>query len=421
MQNQLVELLGLISSGCMTDEDIQRVAAEAAAAYANPQAFLQANPDIQGVIAGNENSGGDNPKFIDYAYGWMRQNVDIMAFETRLAKVSKSNEEMSRDVSLYYNPVTVADADKLTAAQMLDYIQKHPDDFDVSKSSGDVTIDGKPTHVDQFDKGDILIGGSGHDTVYGQGGDDLLIGDGGHVGNQAGLDAYLGSLQGLLHAEGYSVEDLTQAIHSMSADALKDLAQELEGAAGDGNDRLYGGEGNDVLMGMGGDDHLSGGAGNDVLFGGAGNDTLLGGHGNDVLLGGSGNDTLTGGAGNDILIGGSGVDTFVWNLADAGTGSAPARDVVKDFHLTANGEQGDILDFSDLLQHAGDKSAATLDQYLDFRDDGHGNTVIDVRPDGSSGNMTQQIVLEGVALGDLGGSDQEILNKLLGNGQLHVD
>ena len=174
-------------------------------------------------------------------------------------------------------------------------------------------------------------------------------------------------------------------------------------------------------MGMGGDDHLSGGAGNDVLFGGAGNDTLLGGHGNDVLLGGSGNDTLTGGAGNDILIGGSGVDTFVWNLADAGTGSAPARDVVKDFHLTANGEQGDILDFSDLLQHAGDKSAATLDQYLDFRDDGHGNTVIDVRPDGSSGSMTQQIVLEGVALGDLGGSDQEILNKLLGNGQLHVD
>ena len=170
----------------------------------------------------------------------------------------------------------------------------------------------------------------------------------------------------------------------------------------------YGGEGNDVLMGMGGDDHLSGGAGNDVLFGGAGNDTLLGGHGNDVLLGGSGNDTLTGGAGNDILIGGSGVDTFVWNLADAGTGSAPARDVVKDFPLTAHGEQGDILDFSDLLQHAGDKSAATLDQYLDFRDDGHGNTVIDVRPDGSSGSMTQQIVLEGVALGDLGGSDQEI-------------
>jgi len=43
-----------------------------------------------------------------------KQAGDILAFETRLAKVSKSNEEMSRDVSLYYNPVTLADADKLT-------------------------------------------------------------------------------------------------------------------------------------------------------------------------------------------------------------------------------------------------------------------------------------------------------------------
>ncbi|RYZ72489.1 MAG: peptidase [Lysobacteraceae bacterium] len=38
----------------------------------------------------------------------------VIAFETRLAKVSKSSEELSRDVSLYYNPVTLADADKLT-------------------------------------------------------------------------------------------------------------------------------------------------------------------------------------------------------------------------------------------------------------------------------------------------------------------
>jgi putative endopeptidase len=39
---------------------------------------------------------------------------DVMAFETRLAKVSKSSEELSRDVSLFYNPVTIADADKMT-------------------------------------------------------------------------------------------------------------------------------------------------------------------------------------------------------------------------------------------------------------------------------------------------------------------
>ena len=38
----------------------------------------------------------------------------VIAFETRLAKVSKSSEEMSRDVSLFYNPVTMEEADALT-------------------------------------------------------------------------------------------------------------------------------------------------------------------------------------------------------------------------------------------------------------------------------------------------------------------
>ncbi|MBW8312670.1 MAG: hypothetical protein K0M64_11635 [Rhizobium sp.] len=38
----------------------------------------------------------------------------VMEFETRLAKVSMSSEELSRDVSKYYNPVSVADADALS-------------------------------------------------------------------------------------------------------------------------------------------------------------------------------------------------------------------------------------------------------------------------------------------------------------------
>ena len=38
----------------------------------------------------------------------------VVAFETRLAKASKSSVELSRDVSLFYNPVTLADADALT-------------------------------------------------------------------------------------------------------------------------------------------------------------------------------------------------------------------------------------------------------------------------------------------------------------------
>ena len=46
MKQSLVELIGKIGSGCMRDEDIERIADEAAQAYADPQAFLTANPDI---------------------------------------------------------------------------------------------------------------------------------------------------------------------------------------------------------------------------------------------------------------------------------------------------------------------------------------------------------------------------------------
>jgi hypothetical protein len=43
---QLIELITAISSGCMAEDEIQRVADEAAQAYADPDAFLAANPDI---------------------------------------------------------------------------------------------------------------------------------------------------------------------------------------------------------------------------------------------------------------------------------------------------------------------------------------------------------------------------------------
>lgn len=42
------------------------------------------------------------------------QARSVLEFETRLARVSKSSEDLSRDISLYYNPTTPAAADKLT-------------------------------------------------------------------------------------------------------------------------------------------------------------------------------------------------------------------------------------------------------------------------------------------------------------------
>ena len=46
MKDSLVELITLVSSGCMGDEEIVRLADEAAQAYAHPPGFLLANTDI---------------------------------------------------------------------------------------------------------------------------------------------------------------------------------------------------------------------------------------------------------------------------------------------------------------------------------------------------------------------------------------
>ncbi|MGY4516616.1 M13-type metalloendopeptidase [Lysobacter sp. HA18] len=43
-----------------------------------------------------------------------KQAKDVVAFETRLAKASKSRSELSRDAELFYNPISPAAADKLT-------------------------------------------------------------------------------------------------------------------------------------------------------------------------------------------------------------------------------------------------------------------------------------------------------------------
>jgi hypothetical protein len=46
MKAALIELISKISSGCMSEAEIVQIADEAAQAYADPEAFLAANPDI---------------------------------------------------------------------------------------------------------------------------------------------------------------------------------------------------------------------------------------------------------------------------------------------------------------------------------------------------------------------------------------
>src|SRR5215469_2536638 len=90
---------------------------------------------------------------------------------------------------------------------------------------------------------------------------------------------------------------------------------EIEVFGQGGNDTMIGGSGNDELFGGAGNDILEGKGGNDLLFGGDGNDTLIGGAGDDQMFGEAGNDTFVWnpGDGTDLIEGGDGVDTAVVN------------------------------------------------------------------------------------------------------------
>jgi Ca2+-binding RTX toxin-like protein len=197
---------------------------------------------------------------------------------------------------------------------------------------------------------DILIGGAGNDRLDGGDGfdlasyDDLTIAlevdlnnSAGTVISASGTDTLV-SIEGIVGGSGNDTLKGNGADNQLGGgsgdDTLMGLAgndilrggaglDQIDGGAGDdtlygeaGNDNLSGDAGDDVIDGGVGDDVLSGGDGVDKLVGGVGNDRLLGGAGSDTLQGGDGNDTLSGDDGNDLLSGGAGADTM-----DGGSGN----------------------------------------------------------------------------------------------------
>lgn len=154
---------------------------------------------------------------------------------------------------------------------------------------------------------DLLIGGAGHDTLsggpgmdrfYGGDGDDMIliadagdiIGDGGSGFDTAMIDSYLG-----LRLVVADLPGIEQVIGGAGADVI-------DGGTMRAPLRLMGGHGADVLMSGSGNDLLDGGSGHDRLGGNLGDDTLLGGDGNDSLIGWLGADVMDGGEGSDLYM-----------------------------------------------------------------------------------------------------------------------
>jgi serralysin len=147
-------------------------------------------------------------------------------------------------------------------------------------------------------------GGSGSDTIYGNGANNVIRGNGGvdRLSGGAGNDTLIGGAGGDYLDGGSGNRDRVQYLDSgsglrvdlqtMSNNtglALGDTFASIEVLGGSNyNDTLLGNSVDNILIGESGDDAIFGRTGNDTLYGNGGNDTLHGGYGADLLNGGGG-------------------------------------------------------------------------------------------------------------------------------------
>jgi len=185
------------------------------------------------------------------------------------------------------------------------------------------------------ERGGTLFGAGGDDMMIGRGGDNAMSGDSGNdtLMGRAGDDFLTGGsgadfLDGGSGQDTVSYQTSAEGVHidlgagiAEGGDADGDVLTDVEGIFGTShNDLLIGDEqdnnidgyfGYDTIYGNGGDDTLTG----ITAYGGDGNDTLSGSEygqpDRDYLYGDGGDDTILGNEGGDRLYGGEGSDTVL--------------------------------------------------------------------------------------------------------------
>jgi Ca2+-binding RTX toxin-like protein len=169
---------------------------------------------------------------------------------------------------------------------------------------------------------DVLVGDTGNDTLNGEAGDDTFVESGADasyvavIQSGAGNDTINGGTHDTLGLDtvDYSARvALTPITATLCMDPTK-----LTGAAGTSVSMVTACTDNDGdplaseqdkilnvthLIGGLGDDTLTGYTADDIIEGGAGDDTIRGGLGNDTIFGDAGVDTMFGEAGDDYLDG----------------------------------------------------------------------------------------------------------------------
>lgn len=151
------------------------------------------------------------------------------------------------------------------------------------------------------DGNDTIFGGAGNDTLDGGNGDDLMMG-------QDGIDVFRGGAGS--DTVDFSRESPFQLLVNLETNvasggtASGDTFYSIENLIGsdDRIDRFIGTAAANHFRGQGGGDYFNGRGGNDLLDGGNDGDILYGEGGNDTIIGGAGQDYMNGGAGNDTVV-----------------------------------------------------------------------------------------------------------------------
>jgi Ca2+-binding RTX toxin-like protein len=174
-------------------------------------------------------------------------------------------------------------------------------DYSARTRNVTVTLDGLADDGDRLSSVEGVIGGSGNDTLVGNGEANVLRGGGGDdaIDGGAGDDVIDGgagrdTVDYAARTVGVTV-DLVAGTGGSTGSAERDELTSVESALG--------GSAADVLLG---DDAatgntLMGGAGNDWIDGQGGDDSFVDGPGDDTLVGGSGDDTFALSGGADVV------------------------------------------------------------------------------------------------------------------------
>jgi len=188
----------------------------------------------------------------------------------------------------------------------------------------------------------ISLSDRGNDTIYANGGDDIINPGLGvnHVDGGSGMDLLIVDYSGPVPPLPEGVQDGASIV--VDADSLTTQSQkgtgnnysfspdesitfvaierfQIKGTnySGDGfggdiiNDFFVTGIGNDTIEALNGRDYINAGGGDNSIDGGNGNDTIFTGSGNDTILGGADNDQIDAGGGINSINGGAGIDTLL--------------------------------------------------------------------------------------------------------------